>query len=334
VTTPLALLLFAGGLLLSLVASEFLVRGFGRLGSKLGLAAGLVGLLTALGADSPEISSAVTAQLSGAKDVGVGVILGANLFNLAGSLGLSSLLAGRLRVRRLLLWLDGGLALWVTLVVALMFLVGLPPLLGFFLVLVAFAMYVFLLAVQPHVVDRLPLESHLRHRLAAAARLVHRDLADGLPPAIDEEASWAPVWGTVPAIAAIISGSYAMVNGALTLGDRWHIPRALLGAVVLAAITSMPNAYAASRLALRGNPTAVVSVAFNSNTLNLIFGITLPALFISGLFSAGGVTLEIAWLVGLMVLAIALGWWQGGLNRLSGGVLILAYLLFIVLALR
>src|SRR5438270_4705777 len=200
VATPVALLVFAGGLAASLVASEFLVRGFGRLGGKLGLAAGLVGLLTALGADGPEISSAITALLSGAKDVGLGVILGSNLFNLATLLGLSTVLAACLRFRRLLLWLHGGIALWVTVVVGLMFLAGLPPLPAVLLIVMAFAAYIFLLTAQPHRVDRLSLHHHLRHRLAAAARLIHADLDRGGEPTIDRHASWAPVWWVLPSI--------------------------------------------------------------------------------------------------------------------------------------
>src|ERR1700740_596095 len=82
VSITVALLVFAAGTAASLIASEFFVRGFVRLGGKLGTAAGIVGLLTALGADGPEISSAITALLSGARDVGLGVILGSNLFNL------------------------------------------------------------------------------------------------------------------------------------------------------------------------------------------------------------------------------------------------------------
>ncbi len=75
ISTGLAIVIFLLGLGLSLGATEVLVNGLGRLGGKLGLAAGLLGLLVALGADAPEISSAITALLSGAKDVGVGVIL-------------------------------------------------------------------------------------------------------------------------------------------------------------------------------------------------------------------------------------------------------------------
>ena len=329
-STAVALIVFTVGLVVSLGASEFLVRGFGRLGTNVGLAAGLVGLLTALGADAPEISSAITALLSGAKDVGLGVILGSNLFNLAALLGLSAVVAGRISFRRVVLALDGAVALWATLLVGAMVLLGLPPIVALVLVLAVFVFYVFLLAAEPHRVDHLPLPRHGRHRLAAVARVIHGEL-ERTKPARD---TWGPVWWIVPSIAAIVAGSFAMVNGALVLGDHWHLSRIFLGAVALAAITSLPNAYAATRIALSGNGTAVVSLAFNSNTLNLLAGVSLPAMLIGGLTSAPGAPAEFAWLVVLTLVAIGLGYWGQGISRWSGLVLIIGYLVFIVAILR
>jgi cation:H+ antiporter len=330
VSTAAAMIVFAVGLGVSLGASEFLVRGFGRLGANVGLAAGLVGLLTALGADAPEISSAITALLSGAKDVGLGVILGSNLFNLAVLLGFSAVVAGRVSFRRILLALDGSVALWATLIVGAMLLVRLVPVVALALVIAVFFFYVFLLAAEPHRVDHLPLPRHMRHRLAAAARVIHGDL-ERTEPARD---FWGPVWWIAPSILAIVVGSVAMVNGALALGDHWHVSRIFLGAVALAAITSLPNAYAATRLALSGNGTAVVSLAFNSNTLNLLAGIALPAVLIGDLASAPGARVDIAWLTALTLVAIGLGYLGRGLHRWSGLVLIVGYLIFVVAILR
>jgi cation:H+ antiporter len=330
VSTGVALIVFAVGLVVSLGASEFLVRGFGRLGTKVGLAAGLVGLLTALGADAPEISSAITALLSGARDVGLGVILGSNLFNLAALLGFSAVVARRVSFRRIVVVLDGGVALWATVVVGAMLLLGLPPIVALVLVLAVFLFYVSLLAAEPHRVDHLPLPRHTRHRLAAAARVIHGD--PGRSEGVRE--SWGPVWWIVPSIAAIVAGSFAMVNGALVLGDHWHLSRVFLGAVALAAITSLPNAYAATRLALSGNGTAVVSLAFNSNTLNLLAGVSLPAVLIGGLASAPGALAEFAWLLVLTLIAIELGYRERGISRWTGLVLIVGYLIFIVAILR
>lgn len=329
-STAVALFVFLVGLGVSLVASEFLVRGFGRLGANARLAGGLVGLLTALGADAPEISSAITALLSGAKDVGLGVILGSNLFNVAALLGLSAVVAGRISFRQILLALDGSVALWTTLLVGAMLVVGLAPVLALVLVLAVFLFYVFLLAAEPHRVDHLLLPRHSRHRLAAAARVIHGDL-ERIEPA---QEFWGPVWWVPPSTAAIVAGSVAMVNGALVLGDHWHLSRIFLGAVALAAITSLPNAYAGIRLALSGNGTAVVSLAFNSNTLNLLAGISLPAVVIGGLASAPGTLADITWLTALTVVAIGLGYLGRGLHRRSGLVVIVGYLIFVVATVR
>jgi cation:H+ antiporter len=330
VSTGVALIVFVVGLVVSLGASEFLVRGFVRLGTNVGLAAGLVGLLTALGADAPEISSAITALLSGAKDVGLGVILGSNLFNLAALLGFSAVVAGRVSFRRILLALDGAVALWATMVVGAMLLLGLAPVVALVLVLAVFLFYLFLLAAEPHRVDHLPLPRHTRHWLAAAARVIHGDLER---TALARD-SWGPVWWVVPSIAAIVAGSFAMVSGALVLGDHWHLSRIFLGAVALAAITSLPNAYAATRIALSGNGAAVVSLAFNSNTLNLLAGVSLPAVLIGGVASASGAVAEFGWLMALSLVTIALGYWARGITRWSGLGLIIGYLVFIIAILR
>jgi Ca2+/Na+ antiporter len=78
----------------------------------------------------------------------------------------------------------------------------------------------------------------------------------------------------------------------------------------------------------------VVSLAFNSNTLNLLAGVSLPAVLIGGLASAPGALSEFAWLMVLTLIAIELGYRERGLSRRTGLVLILGYLIFIVAILR
>jgi cation:H+ antiporter len=115
------------------------------------------------------------------------------------------------------------------------------------------------------------------------------------------------------------------------LADRWHVSRPFLGTVILAAITSLPNAYAAVRLALRQNGAAVVSEAFNSNTLNLLAGIGFPALVVGGVTTVRGSASDLGWLLGLTVIALGLGYAQRGLSRAAGLLLIAGYLLFLAI---
>ena len=64
VTTALAF--FVGGLVVTVASSVVLARELDRIGERLGFSEALLGIVTALGADGPEIASAVAALVSAA----------------------------------------------------------------------------------------------------------------------------------------------------------------------------------------------------------------------------------------------------------------------------
>jgi len=123
-----------------------------------------------------------------------------------------------------------------------------------------------------------------------------------------------------PGAAAVAAGGALLIGGILAVSFNMR-----------AAITSLPNAYAAVRLALRQNGAAVVSEAFNSNTLNLVAGIGVPALVVGSVTTVRGSATDLAWLVGLTVVALGLGYAQRGLSRAAGLLLIAGYLLFLTI---
>lgn len=76
--------------LVGLVAgSIWLDRGLEAMGNRLHLLPALLGLISAFGADSPQITSAISASLEGRHQTGVGVVVWSNIFNIAGLTGLS-----------------------------------------------------------------------------------------------------------------------------------------------------------------------------------------------------------------------------------------------------
>lgn len=91
---------FWGGLALITTSAWVLVTLIGRVGARFHFTVGLLGVAVALGADSPESASAVTALLAGNAELGVGVDLGSNLYNIAALLGVSAIMAPKgLRLR-------------------------------------------------------------------------------------------------------------------------------------------------------------------------------------------------------------------------------------------
>ena len=306
--------------MLTVASSVVLARELDRVGERLGFSEALLGMITALGADAPEIASAVAAVVAGHKGTGVGVVVGSNVFNLAALLGVSALIAERVRIHRHGLLLNGGVAVVVAIVGAFVALDFLSGGVGLILALVVLAPYVVLSALHEHARSRLP--APLREAVAEEQRDARRD--EFTRPATKVDAL-----AVVPALAVVVGGAYGMVAAAQSLGDRWDVSDLVLGALVLAALTSIPNLIAAVRLARHGRGAACVSEALNSNNANILVGLCVPALIL-GFGSASGLeTFAALWMVGMTVVAVALAF-GGGLTRREGAVIVALYVAFAV----
>src|SRR5881409_3240637 len=292
---PVALLLLAGAFVLTVISSIVLARELDRIGERLGLSEALLGIVTAVGADAPEIASAVAAVVAGHEDTGVGVVVGSNVFNLAALLGVSALIAGRVRIHRHGLLLNGGVAIVVAIIGASVAIDLLPGGVGLVLAVVVLAPYVVVSALHERARSRLP--AALREAVAEEQRDARRD--EFSPPATTLDALT-----VIPALAAVVGGAYGMVAAAQSLRDRFHVSDLVLGALVLAALTSVPNLIAAVRLARHGRGAACVSEALNSNNANILVGLCLPALIL-GFGSASGLeTFAACWMVGMTIGAV------------------------------
>jgi len=321
----LTLVAFVAALAVTLAASELLARGLTRLGTKMGFSDGLLGLLAALGADSPELSSAVIAILAGAGSVGVGVVVGSNLFNLAALLGLPAIVAHGIRIRRGPLVLDAAVGLFVTLAAVFMVAGVLPPAAAALLGAPVAAAYVVVLAVPRTALNhvRLLLGGVPQNLTEVAYEAAHDRPAAG-------HASWVPVLLLPLALAGVVGGSFVMVHEALDAQAWLHLSAAVLGAIVLAALTSLPNLWVALHFARTDRGTALFSSAMNSNSINLAGGLVVPALFV-GAGAAAGSRTDFVWLILLTMLAVIVPLPRGRLARANGVALIAIYAAFVVL---
>lgn len=82
------------GLVMLVIGAELLVTGASSVARTLGISEAVIGLsLVALGTSLPELTTAVIASLKGHSDVVIGNVLGSNLFNVLGILGVTAMLA-------------------------------------------------------------------------------------------------------------------------------------------------------------------------------------------------------------------------------------------------
>ncbi len=100
--------LVAAGLALLVLGSEWLVSAAVQFARVLGLSELIIGLtIVAAGTSTPEVAASLMALRKGERDIAVGNVVGSNLFNILGVLGLSGLVAdGGLAVARSVLAFD------------------------------------------------------------------------------------------------------------------------------------------------------------------------------------------------------------------------------------
>jgi cation:H+ antiporter len=324
-TPSTAVPVFVVSIAVMLAASALFAQRLDHIGLRLGLPETLLGLLTALAADAPEISSAITALVQGQHAVAVGVVVGSNAFNLAAMLGLSAIVAGHVKARHEALELEAFVGLWLIAVTLAVAAGAVDATVGALLVGAVAVPYVALLGVGPRIARRLPVGT-------ARARFIHRSFGEAHRHArpLDsrrEAAQLAVV--LVLALVVIVAGSIAAVRAATDLGRAWSVPEALVGVIVLAILTSLPNAWTGVRFGLQHRGSALMSETLNSNSINIVAGLALPAaLGTLGAFS-GLAVFDLAWLFGMTAAALVLFGMRDGGGRLAGAFLVVLYVVFL-----
>jgi cation:H+ antiporter len=323
----LALPLLAVSLVVTLAAARSFARRLDVLGVRFGFPEALVGLLTALAADGPEISSALFSLARGEHAVSVGVVVGSNLFNLAAMIGLSALLAGSVTLPRAALTIEGVVAVLVTALASGVLLDVLTPLAGVILLVVVLAPYLFIVLGGERRAAQLPIPPAMARAIASilSARGVRG------APGVSPETHRRQQFLIVSDIALILLGSAGMVQAAVALGNHWGVSGTLIGVLVLGPLTSIPNAQTAIRLGMLSRGSALVSEAFASNTINLIGGVLLPALFVTVTSRPGIERFNLAWLAMTTLVTIYGLSRPGGMGRRGGALLVLLYVVFVAI---
>ena len=318
--------LFAAGVALSLAASWLLVSRLERLGERAGFSEAWLGLVAALAADAPEITSAVTALTRGQASVGAGVVIGSNVFNLAALLGLAAVAAGGIAFHRRVVLLAGLPGIWVAAVCLLTVAAVLAPAAGLALTAVVMVPYAAVLGMRRARMESLRLPAGWARWLVAAVHEEETELAEAIRP---RRGTWRDGLAAAGALIVVVGASTTMEVTATALGRRYAVADIITGGLVLAVVTSLPNAVTAVYLARRGRGAAVLSTALNSNAINVMAGLLIPAV-LAGLGPRSGPgTLVAAWYAGLTVLALAFAYRGRGLGRMSGAVIIAGYLAFV-----
>ena len=332
---PMALGIFLVSLMIVIATSARFTRKLEELCEALNLSIGILSLLSALGANIPNYVSSVIAILSGHEDVGIGIIVGSNIYNIAIILGLCTWLtperAGMtLDIRekrdiRVIAWyafvitlLSFVLIFWlpdnplVTTLHASRFPVVLLPLTSL-LVLGIFG------ALLVHILRR----SH-----GSAGTTLHHHEHPGRKASLSLVRLGSEIIFT---LAIALGGVLVMVQSGQTLTADLHLPPVLAGLLVLAVATSLPNTVVAVSLVRTGEAAACVEEVCSSGSINIALGIVLPLLFWQGVLGDRfllilDMPLALALVAGVLFFVL-----RGRLSRGFGSLLLATYVVWVVL---
>ncbi len=310
---------------ISLGTSWLLVSRLERVGARLGLSEALLGMLAALAADAPEITSAVTALAGHHARIGAGVVIGSNVFNLAALLGLSAAVAGRIALHRKVILMEGTVALLVAVICVVVVVGAIPPAGGLAAVALVLVPYLAVLGVSRGRLRRIGLPRSWTDWLSEA--IVEEEIE--LEPAIHPRRGRLSDEVTAAiAVLVVVGASIVMEQTGSRLGARHGVSEIVIGGLLLAGVTSLPNAVAALYLAARGRGAATLSTALNSNALNVAIGLLVPGTIVGIGAPSGEATLIAVWYLGLTAVTLACAFRGAGLSRVDGALIIGIYLAF------
>ena len=244
--------------------SERLERSSERLSKRYGLPVAVHGaIVVAVGSSFPELSSVVISTLGhGEFSLGVGAIVGSAIFNLLVIPAASALASDRLETTRDVVLKDAQFYVISVLVLFIVFALG--------------ATYVpggtNQAAVLTPTLALLPLATY-----GVYVFLHQQDAREHVAPDVDVN----PLreWGTLAgALALIAVGVEGIVRAALAFGEAFGTPSFLWGLTVIAAATSLPDAFVSVRAARAGESITSLTNVLGSNTFNLLVAIPVGVL--------------------------------------------------------
>ena len=248
----LAITFLAGGLLILWKAADLLVSGAVKLAERLGISPLIIGLtVVAMGTSAPEVAASIAAAIRGQGDVAIGNVYGSNIANLALVGGLAALIRPLAIKKQTLRYQIPVMLLAALLLWPVLHNLDLSQTEGIGL-LAVFAALILLTAFM-------------------VRREEHRDIRaqeqKDTQTTADTKKS---VLFIVIGLAGLALGADITVRGAVFLGDRIGVSKAVIGLTIIAIGTSLPELATCVVAAVKGQHDISIGNLVGSNVFNTL----------------------------------------------------------------
>lgn len=313
-----SILFLIGGFAILIIGANFLVDGASSLAKRFNVSNLVIGLtVVAFGTSAPELTVSVYSALQGESDIALGNVVGSNIFNILGILGITALIAP-LSVQSSTIWKEIPLSLLAAILIAI------------------FANDVLIDGDGGSFVSR-------TDGLALMAFMVifmyyTFDIAKKSPP--DELHNQVKIYN-VPVTLLMIAGGLAMlvlggrwlVDGAIDIATQFGVSKSVIGLTIVAIGTSLPELATSLVAAMKKNADIAVGNVVGSNIFNVFTVIGISSVIKP--LSIGGITqvdLVVCILSSLLLFAFS---FNSKISRVEGGIFLagfIAYTAFLIMS--
>ncbi len=259
------------GLVLLVAGAEVLVRGAVWLAARVGISPLIIGLtIVAYGTSAPEMAVSLQANLSGQAGISIGNVVGSNIFNVLGILGISALFTP-LVVAQQLVRLDVPIMIGVSVLALFLAKDGNIGKLDGGLLVMGGIVYTTFLVYQSRREKDVSVQDEYAEEYG------------------DRSSAPLPRWVRnavyiIGGLALLILGSRWLVAGAIAIAQDLGVNELIIGLTIVAIGTSLPEAATSLIASLRGQRDIAVGNVVGSNIFNI-----LAVLGLAGLLAPHGV---------------------------------------------
>lgn len=310
---PILIIVLIFSILGVLKAADLFVNNLVDLGSFYGVSEIVLGVTaSAIGTSLPEFGSAIIAILTGNPDVGVGTVIGANMWNIGGILGISAAVSGPIFSERSFLKRDGLMALG-TVVILFVFLLYFGELNIFagLVLIAAYGIYTYFLVEGQKKETKKPVQNEIKTPLVSINK----------PKKI---------LGVAIGILGLAIGCRIIVYCTVELSTIFSIP-AIFAGILLAFGTTSPEFFTVLTSVRRGLNNLAIGTVLGSNIFNVMIGLGVPAILATVPVEHFTIIYDGPALILMTILLLLLLSRENKLSRREGLILIFSYLIYILI---
>ncbi len=333
---------FLASLLIAIGSSAWFTRRLEAICAALDWPPSLLSLLGALGANIPNYAASIVAISGHEMEVGLGIIIGSNIYNIAIILGIVTfavphrdgiVLKVRMAhdVRTVALYTLTGMlttlcGVWFLPGTPLVSLFRVPLLFTILLTIVMVTMVALFGGLILHALRR----THYDHDESLTVPMLWRMARQKWVSAVPLRQLLIWIGEALLALVTALGAVVVMVQSGQSLTSALHMPQVLAGLLVLAVATSLPNTIVAFILARTDREASCVEEIFSSNSINATLGIALPVLFWHSVVHDQLLLWLDAPLMVVLTLAGLLCVLRRRVDRIVGALLLLSYVAWVI----